>query len=106
MFLGMQDFDFAQILPKFAQILPKFAQKLVGDTATSPSPTALVVMLLNLFSVTKSATCRYAILHRLLLTICMRFIKMQLCYSTLLHKKKFAKCLSDRITIFSKESLK
>jgi len=24
MFLGMQDFDFAQISPKFVQILPKF----------------------------------------------------------------------------------
>jgi len=28
MFLGMQDFDFTQILPKFIQTLPKFAQNL------------------------------------------------------------------------------
>jgi len=36
MFLGMQDFDFAQITQEFGHILPKFTQKkLLGDAAAS-----------------------------------------------------------------------
>jgi len=37
MFLGMQDFDFAQILGKFIQILPEFAQILLKFVQISPN---------------------------------------------------------------------
>jgi len=43
MFLGMQDFDFAQVLitfaliyPNFALISPNFTKKMLGDTSAPP----------------------------------------------------------------------